>query len=76
MTALHILAGSALVMALLAMPLAPYSGNQQTGRMITEQTIPEALQEALRHRSFLLLVMGFFVCGFRAHAGVFNRCGL
>ena len=64
MTAMHILAGSALVMVLLALPLAPYSGNQQTGRVIKVQTVPEALQEALRHRSFLLLVMGFFVCGF------------
>jgi predicted MFS family arabinose efflux permease len=66
-TALHILAGSALAMALLAMPLAPYSGNQQTGQMIKGQTVPEALQEALQYRSFLLLVMGFFVCGF--HVG-------
>jgi predicted MFS family arabinose efflux permease len=64
MTALHILAGSALVMVLLAMPLAPYSGNQQSGLMAKGQTVPEALQEALRYRSFLLLVMGFFVCGF------------
>jgi predicted MFS family arabinose efflux permease len=63
-TALHILAGSALVMALLAMPLAPYSGNQQAGQMAKGQTVPEALQETLRFRSFLLLVMGFFVCGF------------
>jgi predicted MFS family arabinose efflux permease len=51
-------------MALLAMPLAPYSGRQQTGQMDEMQTVPEALQEALRYRSFLLLVMGFFVCGF------------
>ena len=64
MTAMHILAGSALVMVLLALPLAPYSGNRQSGLGIKEQTVPEALQEALRYRSFLLLVMGFFVCGF------------
>jgi MFS family permease len=51
-------------MVLLAMPLAPYSGNQQSGLMAKGQTVPEALQEALRYRSFLLLVMGFFVCGF------------
>jgi predicted MFS family arabinose efflux permease len=63
-TALHILAGSALAMALLAMPLAPYSGRQQNGQMDEMQTVPEALQKALRYRSFLLLVMGFFVCGF------------
>ncbi len=63
-TALHILAGSALIMALLAMPLAPYSGKQSAGQMGKEQTVPEALQEALHYRSFLLLVLGFFVCGF------------
>jgi predicted MFS family arabinose efflux permease len=51
-------------MVLLALPLAPYSGSQQTGPAIKEQTVPEALYEALGHRSFLLLVMGFFVCGF------------
>lgn len=64
MTALNILAGSSLAMALLAMPLAPFSGKQEAGHMIKGQTVPEALQQALGHRSFLLLVAGFFVCGF------------
>ena len=63
-TALNILAGSSLTMVLLAMPLAPYSGNLQTAQKLVEQTVPEALQEALGYRSFLLLVIGFFVCGF------------
>lgn len=62
--ALNILAGSALIMALLAMPLAPYSGRPPSANSQKDQTIPEALQEALHYRSFLLLVMGFFVCGF------------
>ena len=62
--ALNILAGSALLMILLAIPLAPYSGKQQEGQKGMNQTIPEALQEALGHRSYVLLVMGFFVCGF------------
>ena len=62
-TSLNILAASALVMALLAIPLAPYSGNESMPES-QEQTILQALQEALRHRSFLLLVTGFFVCGF------------
>ena len=61
---LNILAGSALIMALLAMPLAPYSGRPRSGQIEKDQTVPEALQEALHYRSFLLLVMGFFVCGF------------
>ena len=30
----------------------------------TEQTIPEALKEALSHKGFILLTFGFFVCGF------------
>ena len=62
--ALNILAGSALIMALLAMPLAPYSGRPPSTQLQKDQTVPEALQEALHYRSFLLLVMGFFVCGF------------
>ncbi len=61
---LNILAGSALIMALLAMPLAPYSGRPTSAQSEKDQTVPEALQEALHYRSFLLLVMGFFVCGF------------
>ena len=30
-----------------------------------DQSIPEALGEAFRHRSYQLLVAGFFVCGFQ-----------
>ena len=65
-TALHILAGSALFMALLAIPLMPYSGRQPAGpeQSANDQTVPQALREAVHYRSFLLLVMGFFVCGF------------
>ncbi len=62
--ALNILAGSALIMALLAMPLASYSGRPPSAQPVKEQTVSEALQEALHYRSYLLLVMGFFVCGF------------
>ncbi len=65
-TTLNILAGSALIMAVLAIPLAPFSGRQPAGQTsnATDQTVPQALQEAIHYRSFLLLVMGFFVCGF------------
>jgi len=31
---------------------------------LQEQTIPEALKEAFNHKGFLLLLLGFFVCGF------------
>ena len=63
-SALNILAASALAMILLAIPLAPYSGKQQAKQQDRGQTLPAALKEALGHRSFRLLVMGFFVCGF------------
>ena len=63
-TALNLLAGSALIMAFLAMPLAPYSGSHEVTQQTKSQTVPEALHEALGYGSYLLLVMGFFVCGF------------
>ena len=62
--ALYILAGSALFMALLAMPLASFSGGQETRPGQVDQTMREAVREALGHRSFVLLTFGFFVCGF------------
>jgi predicted MFS family arabinose efflux permease len=62
--AINVLAASALAMALLAMPLAPYSGKAQSIQQDRGQTVPEALKEALGHSSFRLLVSGFFVCGF------------
>lgn len=64
MTALNILAASALSMALLAIPLAPYSGSQEAAQHNQGQSVPEALKEALEYRSYVLLVSGFFVCGF------------
>ena len=63
-TALHILAGSSLIMALLAMPLAKYSGIHAPAMAERRQSVPDALREALGHTSYLLLVTGFFVCGF------------
>ena len=64
MTALNILAASSLTMALFAMPLAPYSGKQEVTQKTEGQKVTEALQEALGYRSYVLLVSGFFVCGF------------
>lgn len=61
---LNILAGTALSMALLAMPLSPHAEKQQAVQKRDQQTVIEALREALGHRSFVLLVAGFFVCGF------------
>jgi len=35
-----------------------------TNTKTQQQTIPEALKEAFRHKGFILLNFGFFVCGF------------
>ncbi|PZO77375.1 MAG: MFS transporter [Mesorhizobium amorphae] len=60
---LVIMAAAMMVIPLLAIPLA---GNARTGlRAEVEQTAGAALREATRHRSYLLLVSGFFVCGFQ-----------
>ena len=58
-TTLNVLAGTSLTMALLATPLAPYSGKQETVQKIEGQTVPGAFREALGYRSFVLLVTGF-----------------
>lgn len=50
---------------LLAIPLA---GNSRTSTMSAremEQSVGAALREALSHQSYLLLIAGFFVCGFQ-----------
>lgn len=47
---------------------APLRGNSQSGTQKhaeVEQSIGEALREALGHHSYLLLTAGFFVCGFQ-----------
>ncbi|WP_210397717.1 MFS transporter [Motiliproteus sediminis] len=62
--ALHILAVAALGIALLAMPLAPYSGAHDQSSPHPPQSLSQALIEAFGHRSYLLLTFGFFVCGF------------
>ena len=54
-----------LVIPLLAIPLR---GNARSGAQSAaeiEQTAGEALREAFAHQSYLLLVSGFFVCGFQ-----------
>ncbi|MEO9340571.1 MFS transporter [Mesorhizobium sp. SB112] len=51
-----------LVIPLLAIPLA---GRGQTSQAAIQQTLGQALREALGHRSYMLLLSGFFVCGFQ-----------
>jgi MFS family permease len=54
-----------LVIPVLAIPLR---GNSATGKIQeanADQTVAAALGEAFAHRSYVLLVSGFFVCGFQ-----------
>ena len=60
--ALLILAVVSLVIAPLAMLLP--NDTQAGSGAIREQTVAEALREAAGHRGYVLLTLGFFVCGF------------
>jgi len=62
---LMIMAAMMLFVPLLAIPLRGSSYNAQAALKAAEQTIGEALREATAHRSYMLLVSGFFVCGFQ-----------
>ncbi|MCO5083589.1 MAG: MFS transporter [Rhizobiaceae bacterium] len=62
---LIIMAAMMLVMPFLAIPLRGNSSSGVVGQTAFKQTAGEALREALRHRSYLLLTSGFFVCGFQ-----------
>jgi predicted MFS family arabinose efflux permease len=53
----------ALVMVPLAFPLSGRPAGPSVGA-VANMTVGQALREAFRHRSYLLLVLGFFVCGF------------
>lgn len=53
-----------LLIPLLAIPLAGNRDNSIETNVI-QQTVGEALKEALNHKSYLLLTSGFFVCGFQ-----------
>lgn len=49
----------------LSIPMATRSlGQNQTGSQ-PQQSIAQALREAFRHPSYLMLVIGFFTCGFQ-----------
>ncbi|MEM7069018.1 MAG: MFS transporter [Pseudomonadota bacterium] len=63
--ALLILSAIMLLIPVLAIPL---KGNAESSTVAIEnmnQTIAEALREALSHKSYVLLISGFFVCGFQ-----------
>ena len=60
--ALWLLAGTALVIVPLALGLRE---RQSTGAGTGHQSIGQALREAFGYRSFQLLMLGYFVCGFQ-----------
>jgi len=62
--ALVVLAAAALLMMPLAWGLREPHFRSGAGHF-REQTIMQALHEAFKHRSFQLLMAGFFVCGFQ-----------
>lgn len=63
--ALIFMAAMMLVMPLLAIPLRGNSTSGAAQQAVYEQSMTAALKEALAHRSYLLLISGFFVCGFQ-----------
>ena len=63
-SSLQILSAMTLLMVVMAIPLAPYSGSNEAPVDELDQTIWEAISEAFRHSHYVLLVIGFFVCGF------------
>ncbi len=54
-----------LVIPLLAIPLRGNSASSAFASAEFEQTVGEALREALATRGYILLTSGFFVCGFQ-----------
>lgn len=61
------LVGLALLMALIPIFAIPLSGKPSNAGQQAEvaQSLREALSEALGHRDYVLLISGFFVCGFQ-----------
>jgi len=62
---LIIMSAMMLVIPVLAAPLAGSSHNPNSSAAIDQQSVGAALREALGHSSYVLLVSGFFVCGFQ-----------
>jgi MFS family permease len=54
-----------LVIPVLAIPLAGNSKSGTVSQIEIDQSIGAALREAFAHKSYVLLVSGFFVCGFQ-----------
>ena len=60
--AMYILAG--IVMLIVPLALALPSGRAGVGEVESDQGLLDALREAKNHSGFVLLTIGFFVCGF------------
>ena len=54
-----------LIVPFLAIPLRGNAANARMPDTSAKQTAREALKEALGHKSYLYLTVGFFVCGFQ-----------
>jgi MFS family permease len=63
--ALIYMSAAMLIIPVLAAPLHGSSHNAQAAQKAAQQSVGHALREALGHRSYVLLVSGFFVCGFQ-----------
>lgn len=63
-TALIVFAGTLMLVLPLSLALAT-PRRASTGPSIVDQSSRQALSEAFGHRSYVLLVLGFFTCGFQ-----------
>ena len=63
-SALWILGLMTLVIVPLAFCLPKYATSSSGEATRAEQSLKQAIEEAMRHRGFVLLALGFFVCGF------------
>ncbi|MFX9123791.1 MFS transporter, partial [Acinetobacter baumannii] len=61
-TSLLLLVATCAIMVPLALPLA--GKPVATAGIGDDQSLLDAVKEAFTHRSYILLVIGFFVCGF------------
>lgn len=64
-TALVIMGAMMLAMPFLAFFIRGRPATDTRPGALREQSVPEALREAFGHKSYRLLVTGFFVCGFQ-----------
>lgn len=61
---LMIMAGTSILIVPLSLCIRDKNSKQDSAAEAANQTLKEAFMEATRHRSFLFLTSGFFVCGF------------